>query len=541
MLKESRPGIIQRSFPYLSVLVLSGILRFYNLMNPFSFPGYSGSLGNNGTDEGVFLMTGRLVNEGHRMYSDINTQQGPIFSFVIELMNGNPFPVRSMTVIFSLAGILGMVLLSHRYGGRKVALVSSMFLAVNYAFFKESRHASFDLYAVVLLIFGFLALQLYFSTIDWKRNGRGQDASRAFWLLIISGALLSFSAMSKLFAVIPMISVLAYMLFLNLKDRRSEVKSGVEIWHIIVLAVSALTVTLISMSIYGFSNTVDGMILDNLNRPSMSIIDKLRTISLFLLFTSIPIVLSLIPISREWMHRTTQLMIIWVVPLFIFMILQSPLWEHYLILLLPPICYLGGKGFMILVEELKGMKGTEWENGTGPSSTPWIGVKRWSSMLVTAGVLYLVVSLGLETVMVFTTDRVIERDIAKEVELLTDKDDLIISGDPMIGVYAERLQPPEATNLAMVRYPVLTDEELIDITIENNISLVIFTYELSNYDLFIDFIKEHFEFYKAYTRAGSWSKTEGEIPIGFSSFNIYLNKGSSDLVSARELFLSSSG
>ncbi|MGA1866387.1 MAG: hypothetical protein ACMUFK_02835, partial [Thermoplasmatota archaeon] len=109
MLKESRPGIIQRFFPYLSVLVLSGILRFYNLMNPFSFPGYSGSLGNNGTDEGVFLMTGRLVNEGHRMYSDINTQQGPIFSFVIELMNGNPFPVRSMTVIFSLAGILGMV------------------------------------------------------------------------------------------------------------------------------------------------------------------------------------------------------------------------------------------------------------------------------------------------------------------------------------------------------------------------------------------------------------------------------------------------
>ncbi|MBN1539279.1 MAG: phospholipid carrier-dependent glycosyltransferase [Candidatus Thermoplasmatota archaeon] len=528
MLSENRPGAIQRCIPYAAVLVLSGILRFYNLMNPFTFPGYSGSLGNNGTDEGIFLMAGRLLNEGHRMYSEINTQQGPVFSFVIELLNGNPLPVRSMTVMLSLAGIFGMILLSYHHGGRNVAMVSSLFLALNYAFFKESRHASFDLYATVLLIFGFLALQLYFKKVERKEDGQRRDPRKVILLLIITGALFSLSAMSKLFAVIPMISVGAYMLFLYLRDRRSEIKSGVEPWHLIVLAVSTLVVILFSLSIYGFSNTVDGMLLDNLNRPWFSITEKLRTISLFLLFTSAPLVLSLVSISREWRHRTTQLMLVWVLPLFVFIILQSPLWEHYLILLLPPICCLGGKGFMILVADLKG---SEREKGIGSFGTPWSVRKRWSSTLVMAGILYMVLSLGFETVMVFATDTVIERDIAKEVELLTDQEDIIISGDPMIGVYADRLQPPEATNLAMVRYPALTDEELINITVENNVSLVIFTYELSSYDLFIDFIKEHFDFYKAYTRSGTTSGIEGEIPIGFNSFNIYVNDAGIDTVS----------
>ncbi|MGA1820701.1 MAG: hypothetical protein ACMUHU_06810 [Thermoplasmatota archaeon] len=526
-----------RYLPFLAILFLSGLIRFYNLMNPFNFPGYSKTLGNNGADEGVFLMAGKLASSGYRMYTDIHTQQGPLFSLVIELLQGDPLMVRSMTVLLSLAGILGMVLLSGGISNRRMAIASSMFLAFNYVYFKESRHVSFDLYAAVLLIFGFYVIATYFKELDpFDRGDRPVNQRTQGILVVVAGLLFSLAAMSKLFAVIPIISLGLYLLVMIVLDRSKRTESGVRSWHLVSLALSTLVPTLLLMSVYGFRNTLDGILLDNLQRPYMPVMDKVQTLLLFALFSSVPIILSFVAVSRDRGSRMTKLMLVWAVPLFIFIIIQSPLWEHYLVLLLPPICYLGGRGFQILVDE-RSAKGNQLVIGSRPYE---MGRRsRSGQILIAAGILFLLISLCVETGLVFVTERALERDIAEEVELLSDEGDLIISGDPIIGVYANRLQPPEVANLAMVRHPPLSDEHLINATANHDVTLVVLTYELTNHEGYVDFIRQYFDFHRAYSRSDGGSEIEGEIPIDFWTFNIYVLRSGVDLARARDEFLGS--
>ncbi|MGA1873506.1 MAG: ArnT family glycosyltransferase, partial [Thermoplasmatota archaeon] len=402
MHEQNGTGTIHGYLPYAAVLLLSAIIRFVNLMNPFGFPGYSGSLGNNGTDEGVFLMTGRLVSSGYRMYSDVNTQQGPLFSFALELLQGDPLQVRMVTVVLSLAGVLGIMLFSGRLGGGRTALASSLFLGLNYVFFKESRHASSDLFSTVFLIFAFYAMLIYFRDIGIPRGRGASDQLRTAGTLLLAGIVFALAAMSKLFAVVPLLSMGIFMLVQSIRcDRGKGIGTGIRIWHIMVLAGSACITTFLLMNIYGFGNTLDGMLLDNLHRPGMTLVGRTRTVLLFLIFTSLPAILSLFAVIRERREIRTQLMLVWAIPLFIFIIVQSPVWEHYLVLVLPPLCYLGGRGFDLLVHERagsnkRGMEGTLERKKSGRS--------RVGSFLLIASILFLRVPKLVHHVDIFVLD-----------------------------------------------------------------------------------------------------------------------------------------
>ena len=158
--------------------------------------------------------------------------------------------------------------------------------------------------------------------------------------------------------------------------------------------------------------------------------------------------------------------------------------------------------------------------------------------LISLGILFIFVSMGVEGGILLDTGEAIEWGIARDVSDTIEKDEFMISGDPIIGVYADRLQPPEATNLAEVRHPPLDDLELINITCEYDVQLVIFTYHLSKYDLYIKFIKENFDFKRAYQKHWTISEIEGRIPVGERTFNMYIQKENVNLQIAKEQFLS---
>ncbi len=542
MEKDTNKGFLQKYPHYIGILIVAGMIRIFNIPSPFSPRSYSGTLGNNGADEGIFLMSARLLSNGYRMYVDVNTQQGPLFTFLLDILNGDPINTRLLTIAISLIGVIGIIAISEITGNKRIGIISSLFLAANYIFFKESRHVSSDLYCAVFLILGFYTLFLYYRGLDGEgdmQEDRRLLDPKVIFPLLITGILFSMAAMSKLFAAIPIISVGVYMLVGSIRGSIGIHDKKVRIEHIIILVVSTVIPSLLLMSIYGFENTLNGMFLDNLNRPSMPIDEKLFTLLKFLAFSSVPFVLAMISVVKEIQLRSVKLMLVWSVPLFVYLLIQSPLWEHYFIILLPPVCYLGGRGFNYLFQDRKDMDDLhESEEIRVPQKIWYKKLKPGSLPLISLGILFIFVSMGVEGGILLDTGEAIEWGIARDVSDAIEKDEFMISGDPIIGVYADRLQPPEATNLAEVRHPPLDDLELINITCDYDVQLVIFTYHLSKYDLYVKFIKENFDFKRAYQKHWTISDIEGRIPMGERTFNMYIQKENVNLQIAKEQFLS---
>ncbi|MEA3559664.1 MAG: glycosyltransferase family 39 protein [Candidatus Thermoplasmatota archaeon] len=528
--------LLRRYFPYALILAFSAVLRFYHMMNPLTFPGYSGTLGKNGADEGIFLMTSKLVANGSKMYVDINTHQGPLFTFIFQLLGGDPLAIRFMTVIIGLLGIAGLMMLSRTSASRRVAIISSILLSLNFIFFKVSRQASFDLYCTVLLTFGFLAVIKYYQL--QSRSKGEQKQWMAYLSLVIAGILFSMAAMSKLFGVIPILSVGAYMLIEYVRERRKGKVGNEGFLHLITLVVFTALPTLGIMSIYGLGDTFSGMFLSNLDRPTIPLDRRAGTLLKFLAFASIPLILSIVTIVKELKDRTVQLMLVWMVPLSIFILIQSAIWDHYFIMVLPPMCFLAGMGYDLLWRRYSSRDPDrhggriDWKGTADGPDLPLV----LGRALIASSLIFMIISAGAITGLVMISDKQVEQDVAEDVSSLTDPSSYIISGDPIIGVYADRLQPPEATNIAIVRSPPLLDRDLINITCSYEVVVVVFTYNLANYDLYLDFIQENYEFHKAYTWTGETSEIMDEIEITMDTFSIYVKEDDLDMEQARESF-----
>ena len=124
--------------------------------------------------------------------------------------------------------------------------------------------------------------------------------------------------------------------------------------------------------------------------------------------------------------------------------------------------------------------------------------------------------------MVATTGENIESRIARDIHSMTEKGDLIISGDPIIPLYADRDQPAEAINLAQLRFPRIDNGYLINITADHDVKVIVITYNIVNFKSYVDFIMEHFDFFMGYERPDVYSDVEGEVEVHLNTFNVYV-------------------
>jgi hypothetical protein len=81
---------------------------------------------------------------------------------------------------------------------------------------------------------------------------------------------------------------------------------------------------------------------------------------------------------------------------------------------------------------------------------------------------------------------------AEILEIITTPNDLVISGDPEIALLAGRNVPPELVDTAENRYPHLTDEYLVNRTLENNITAVVVAYIMIDFIEYIEFLDAHY-------------------------------------------------
>lgn len=559
---------IERNWPLITIVLIACIMRLYNLNFPLNTLGSPYPLGYNGVDEGIHLMAARLASNGFKMYVDVNAQQSPLFMFIYQILDANPFYVRLMTVAISILGVIGVIVIGKRMGGMATATLAGLFLVTNYIFLKESRHASVDLYASVLLVIGFLFLLRYYQV---QENEDEQELPiKPRFYMVLSGLFFALSVQSKLFTIIPFGFAGLYVLFdLGSRFRKKE-QVGDFLKDILALGLTALGVGLAIMFIYGFQETLQGVLLDNLHRPSMPLDQKLTVISRFLLASSIPMFFSFFAVKKGYRERNVHLLLVWIVPTLLMFLFQGLTWLHYFVMVIPPIAVLGAYGISELIKDAKMIKAGRggqikviwedepaprdkkgkrkksdlkviWDDNPGskdlkrPLPLPKPTGKNIAVLCVT--ILFILASLSLCSVLLIYTEEPIEYTIASDVEELSNKGDYVICGDPIIAVYADRDHPPEAANVAKVRHPELTSDELIEITCEYDVQVVVFSFHLSSYDQFYSFIDQYYTFHKAYDRNGETQKRIGNIPEDQTYFVVFYKPTGLDLARSASTFL----
>jgi len=124
---------------------------------------------------------------------------------------------------------------------------------------------------------------------------------------------------------------------------------------------------------------------------------------------------------------------------------------------------------------------------------------------------FLIINISLLSFLSFASPPDLSYDVADEVKLITEKNDIIVSGNPLINVLSNRLAPPNITNLAIYHYPPVLPSDIIYWLEKNETKAVVLYYHL-------DDMKEVKDYLQNSTQWSFYKKIEGKGQILFHGF-----------------------
>ena len=468
------------SNPKYYFLYLAGILIAIAAIPRVFFPNWS--FFPNGVDEGIDIMSGMMMSAGYTLYSQINTVQPPLMISIYGLLGFGPTPYRLLSTFTSLIIISLVMYLGYRIGGRSVMVASGAFLVMDVLFLHQSRQASLDIFSLVWVV---VAITLLVRTRKRWEN----------WTAVIMGITIGISIMTKLFGVIAaggiflilMIDILSTTRWSSnmkidrfLPPRGSEVRPRWEVLSVFVL--SGAFVVLLIMVFFGAQDVFQGIILNQLNRPRDGITTKLMFLGIFSLCNIVAI--PFLFLGLKPLYRKPEGIIIPLAALYLaFMLLQAKTWIHHLIFLSPALSLAAGVGIIRVFTT------TRWwrlrKNFTiSNRSIAYVQVFLILAAAIVGGGMAIIVGERGQPASYNLSDRL------KEV---TNEEDYVISGDPMIPINADRNVPPEVVNVAIVQWPPISNDQLNRTVIGYGVEAVIITYHLLDMEGFIDFVEKNFD------------------------------------------------
>jgi hypothetical protein len=111
--------------------------------------------------------------------------------------------------------------------------------------------------------------------------------------------------------------------------------------------------------------------------------------------------------------------------------------------------------------------------------------RRMAAALFVVGLL---VSGGLAVYGPLAQDEPAQLVYSKTLSKITNSNDWVICGDPLIAAYAGRSIPPEVVNVAYRVYPDVTSAELENAVLVHNVAVVVICYRLNDMPGLADFL-----------------------------------------------------
>lgn len=464
------------------VLAAAAFLRFYNISWSFS---------NNGVDEGIMLERARMVNQGYGLYTELPCDQAPLVFLVGSVFEGDVVVLRVLTAALSLAAIAACMLASKKQQGNVAMLVTGVLLAIDFALLRESRLFSLDGISTSFLA---LSLPLF---LHYLRRG-----SRA--ALVFAGLFVGLSTASKLFGGVALLGMLVFMLLQLSLIRRENQKASRTITDLVILLAAAAAPLAVLLVALGPSDMLNGMLFDQGHR-GFDLAMKLSIPAFFGL--NLAYALPLVYARRMWAHsKEARFLLILTVVLLADFVLQPLVFLHHMVIMSPGLAILAG---MFIAQKPEAIKGQLVERTITIDRKKGTSVSRAFLAVLLVGI---VVSAGLAAYGLFAQGKPSQLVYGEKIAAWTTPSDWIISGDPLITSYAERLTPPGLVNVGTRVYPVLTVSEVEDAIIEYDVSVFVLCYRFFESDMYgVAFFLEEHNYGKASAAfMGKWSTSAVE-------------------------------
>lgn len=441
----------------LAIIVVALALRVYHLEWSYS---------NNGIDEGVMAERVLMLSDGYDLYAELPCDQAPAAFLMGSVLWGDVVSLRAITVLLSMLAIGCCMYASRRMAGTGAMLVTGALLAVDFTFLRESRLFSLDAIAASVLAVSLLAFIMYL---------RGNRVP----YLAVSGLLVGLSASVKLIGVIGLAGMLLFMV-LEALSRRSDLRASAVAAG--VLIASSCVPVVVLLLVLGPSDMIEGMVLNQGHREFDAFL-KLSIVAFFGL--CVAYVLPLVRAKALWRSGPEERLLLCVTAVVIlFMVLQPLVFLHHMALASPALAILTG---VVVSREIGPKSITCNEN-------KWLIVSKLSRR-ARAAIAILVASIavsgGLSMYGLLLQGEPIQVEYGRVLAELTDEDDWVVCGDPLIAAYADRRVPPEVVNVAYRQYPELTFDAVRTAVVEYDVAAVVVCYHLNDFEGLPGFLESH--------------------------------------------------
>lgn len=461
------------------ILVAAAFLRLYNIGWSFS---------NNGVDEGIMLERARMVSQGYRLYSGLPCDQAPLVFLIGSVFNGDVIDLRVLTAALSLLAVAACMLASKKQQGNVAMLATGVLLAVDFALVRESRLFSLDSISTSFLAFS-LPMFLHYLRKDSRTA------------LVLAGLLVGLSTASKLFGGVALLGMLAFMLLQLSHVRRENKKASRAVIDLVILLAAAAAPVAVLLAALGPSDMLNGMLFDQGHR-GFDLAMKLSIPAFFGL--NLAYALPLVHARRMWAHsKEERFLLILTFVLLVDFLLQPLVFLHHMVLMSPGLAILSG---MLIARSIETTKGHIGDVTVAINRKKVIPEHRTFLAILLVGI---IVSAGLTSYGLVNQGRPSQQVYGEKIAAWTTPSDWIISGDPLVTSYAQRLTPPAIVNVGTRVYPELTLSGVESAIVEYNVSVFVVCYRFFESDMngLAFFLEEHNYSELPAAFMGKWSKS----------------------------------
>lgn len=404
-------------------------------------------------DEGVYLASLRALANGHALFTEVYSAQPPGFLLMLYpsylLLGKTLLAARLGVMLYSLIGLAAMWWLGKILGGPRAGLVALALLAFDPQYLTLSRAVQAEAPA---LAFAVLAVALAASTRFQPNRNRA----------LLAGVAFGVSLLIKLFtipAVIPLVCFLAMPTFGGIARQalphralpsRADLTAA---WRVGRGPLLAFLIGIFLALVVGLLPFLShaGLVWQqviglHLAATSALVSDRSHNLGLFLaVWWELPLVLAgLMSAYLGWRRMCWEPMILvaWGLACLLVLAVQTPLFDHHLVLFVPP--FIAAVALLPALVPLPKQRGIpRWLRSPGMQ-------RAVSGILIVLLLISMGKSIGQE---VAETQHppVAFAQVADDIQLLTQPDDLVVTDDQIIVDLADRAVPPALVDTSLVR------------------------------------------------------------------------------------------
>jgi hypothetical protein len=395
---------------------------------------------NTDVDEGVFLMTARLLHQGygtHNFFFDQFWFFPKILATMFTLF-GDSLLVGRMTVfVFSLAGLAGIAMLSRQLGTEwGTAVAAILICAFDPLYIRQSRIVMADVPAMTCLVWSLVCV------FSFQKN------HRRFWIAL-SGLCAGASLLLKPFAVGFIVTIAIVLLAERTRRENGRLKFDPAILaDAVIFSAFAIGIALPFINflqpIEEFRRTV-GFHLHERNWLMTRVDDRWRGLYEFIRLNVPPTVFAIAGIAALRPLSTSIMALIAGGLVTTAILLEMPPWIHHYVLILPPLVIFSVLGFE------RGLVAFKRFITQLRTAHRLHFASNWAAILFAAAVLISLIDLP----WLFRFDRRTRSPTAFRVDEVVQyvqqnfqPNEYLLSDDPLVLYLAGRLMPPAAINFS---------------------------------------------------------------------------------------------